>query len=114
MLSFLSLPWDGFCWISELLVVPRRVIGKVQLSPDATLMSPVEFSPQSASSIDLEHSGAASAIETDVGLEAPAISARAARLDTRITGASICDPLTLALPRLFVEQLIQPSAMPNE
>src|SRR4051794_33819639 len=86
----------------------------MQLSPDATLMSPVEFSPQSASSIDLEHSGAASAIETYVGLEAPAISARAARLDNRITGSSICDPLTLALPRLFVEQLIQPSAMPNE
>jgi hypothetical protein len=44
--------------------VPRNVIGKMQLSPDATLMSPVEFSPQSANSIDLEHSEAARTIET--------------------------------------------------
>ncbi|BAC50462.1 bsr5197 [Bradyrhizobium diazoefficiens USDA 110] len=63
------------------------------------LMSPVAFSPQSASSIDLEHSGAASAIETEVGLEAPTISATIAKLDNRITGSSICDPLTSALPR---------------
>jgi hypothetical protein len=63
-LSFFSLPFAGFCEISELLAVPRNVIGKMQLSPDATLMSPVEFSPQSANSIDLEHSEAARAIET--------------------------------------------------
>jgi hypothetical protein len=31
--------------MSELLTVPRIVIGNGQLCPDATLISPVEFSP---------------------------------------------------------------------
>src|SRR4051794_31271270 len=84
----------GLCKIWALLAAPGNGIGKVQLSPDATLMSAVEFSPQSASSIDLEHSGAANALETYVGLEAPAINATTARLDSRITSSSICDQLT--------------------
>src|SRR6185312_8236494 len=84
MLSFFNLPCDGFCKMSELLTVPRIVIGNKQLSPDATLMSPLEFSPQSASSTNFGQSEAAGARDTDIGPVAPMISAKAATLDTHI------------------------------
>src|SRR6478672_3747240 len=70
--------------MSELLTVPRIVIGNRQLCPDATLMSPVEFSPQFASSTNFEQSEAASAGDADIEPVAPTISAKAATLDNRI------------------------------
>src|ERR1700726_4532298 len=84
MLSFFNLPCPGFCKMSELLTVPRILIGNRQLPPDATLMSPVEFSPQSASSANVGQSEAARAKDTDIKLVAPTISAKAATLDNRI------------------------------
>src|SRR6266581_6087273 len=84
MLSLFNLPCTGFCKMSELLTVPRIVIGNRQLPPDATLMSPVEFSPQSASSTNFGQSEAASARDTDIEPVAPTISAKAATLDNRI------------------------------
>src|SRR5882724_2398794 len=84
MLSFFNLPWAGFCKMSELLTVPRIVIGNRQLCPDATLMSPVGFSPQSASSTNFGQSEAASAGDTDIEPVAPTISAKAATLDNRM------------------------------
>jgi hypothetical protein len=73
--------------MSELVTVPRIVIGNRQLCPDATLMSPVEFSPQSASSTSFGHSGAAGAADEDADIEpeAPTISAKTATLDNRMT-----------------------------
>jgi hypothetical protein len=70
--------------MSELLTVPRIVIGNRQLPPDATLMSAVEFSPQSASSANFGQSEAAGAGDTDIELVAPTISAKLATLDNRI------------------------------
>src|SRR3954451_2132754 len=84
MLSFFNLPYTGFCKMSEVLTVPRILIENRQLPPDATLMSPIEFSPQSASSANFGHSEAASAKDTDIKLVAPTISAKAATLDNRI------------------------------
>src|SRR6266566_770422 len=84
MLSFFNFPCTGFCKMSELLTVPRIVIGNRQLPPDATLMSPVEFSPQSASSTNLGQSEAASASDTDIEPAAATISAKTATLDNRI------------------------------
>jgi hypothetical protein len=84
MLSLFNLPCTGFCEMSELLTVPRILIGNRQLPPDATSMSPVEFSPQSASVTDIEQSEAARAKCTDIKLRAPMISAKAATLDNRI------------------------------
>jgi hypothetical protein len=84
MLSLFNLPCSGFCEMSELLTVPRILIGNRQLPPDATSMSPVEFSPQSASVADIEQSEAARAKDTDIKLGAPTISAKAATLDNRI------------------------------
>jgi len=84
MLSLFNLPCTGFCEMSELLTVPRILIGNRQLPPDATSMSPVEFSPQSASVTDIEQSEAAGAKDTDIKLRAPTIRAKAATLDNRI------------------------------
>src|SRR5947208_2153923 len=70
--------------MSELVAVPRIVIGNWQLCPDATLISPVEFSPQSASSTSFGQSGAARAGDTDVGPVAPTISAKATAKDDRM------------------------------
>jgi hypothetical protein len=84
MLSFFNLPCAGFCKMSELLTVPRILIGNWQLPPDATLMSPVEFSPQSASAINIGQSEAASAGDTDIEPVAPTISAKAANSDNRM------------------------------
>jgi hypothetical protein len=70
--------------MSELLTVPRIGIGNRQLPPDATLMSPVEFSPQSASPTSFGHSGAASAEDADIELVAPTMSTNAATVDNRI------------------------------
>src|SRR5882757_9635213 len=84
MLSFFNFPCTGFCRMSELLSVPRIVIGNRQLPPDATLMSPVEFSPQSASSTNFGQSEAASAGDAAIEAEVPTISAKAAILDNRI------------------------------
>jgi hypothetical protein len=84
MLSFFNLPCAGFCEMSELLTVPRSLIGSWQLPPDATSMSPVEFSPQSASVTDIEQSEAARAKDTGVKPAVPATSARAATLDNRM------------------------------
>jgi hypothetical protein len=49
-------------------------------------MSPVEFSPQSASATNVGQSEAASAADTDIEPVAPTISAKAANLDDRIVG----------------------------
>jgi hypothetical protein len=84
MLSFFNLPCTGFCKMSELLTVPRILIGNWQLPPDATLMSPVELSPQSASAINIGQSEAASVGDTDIEPVAATISAKAADLDNRI------------------------------
>src|SRR6267142_2227108 len=88
MLSFFNLPCTGFCKMSELLTVPRILIGNRQLPPDATLMSPVEFSPQSASATNVGQSEAASARDTDIEPVAPTISAKAATLENRIVTSS--------------------------
>src|ERR1700737_4262378 len=85
MLIFFNLPCTGFWEMSELLTVPRIVIGNRQLPPDATLISPVEFSPQSASSTNFGQSeAAASASDTHIEPVAPMITAKAATLDNRI------------------------------
>ena len=47
-------------------------------------MSPVEFSPQSASVIDVEQSEAARTKDTDIKLVASAMSAKATTLDDRV------------------------------
>src|SRR6185312_843918 len=70
--------------MSELVTVPRIVIGNRQLCPEATLMSPVEFSPQSASSTNFGQSEAASAGGGEIEPMAPAISAKIATLDNRM------------------------------
>jgi hypothetical protein len=84
MLSLFNLPCAGFCEMSELLTVPRILIGNWQLPPDATSMKPVEFSPQSASSTNIGQSEAARAKDTDIKFVAATISAKAATLDNRI------------------------------
>jgi hypothetical protein len=84
MLSLFNLPCTGFWEMSELLTVPPILIGNRQLPPDATSMSPVEFSPQSASVTDIEQSEAARAKDTDIKLSAPTISAKASTLDNSI------------------------------
>jgi hypothetical protein len=67
--------------MSEPVTVPRILIGSWQLAPDATSISPLEFSPQSASVADIEQSEAARAKDTDIKLAVPAASATAATLD---------------------------------
>src|SRR5438552_12722586 len=89
MLSLFNLPCDGFCKTSELLTVPRILIGNRQLAPDATSMSPVELSPQSASVTDVEQSEAASAGGTDIEPVTAAISAKAVIFDNRIAGLRV-------------------------
>ena len=49
-------------------------------------MSPVEFSPQSANVTDFEQSGAARAMDADIGLATATMSAKAATLDNGIIG----------------------------
>jgi hypothetical protein len=74
------------------------VIGNWQLCPDATLMSPVEFSPQSASSTNFGQSEAASAGDADIEPVAPTISAKAAILDNRMVDFLVsCSALTGAI-----------------
>ena len=88
-LTFFSLPYAGFLKIYELFTVPRIVIGNRQLCPGATLISPVEFSPQSASSTSFGQSGvAASAGDTEVEPVVPTISAKAATLNNRMIDSS--------------------------
>jgi len=87
-LSFFNLPCSGFCKMSELLTVPRFVIGNRQLPPDATLMSAVEFWPQSASSANFGQSETASAGDTKIEPVAPTINANAATLDNRMVDFS--------------------------
>src|SRR5580765_323288 len=84
MLSLFNLPCAGFCEMSELLTVPRILIGNRQLPPDATSMKPVEFSPQSVSSTNIGQSEAARAKDTDIKFVAAATSAKAATLGNRI------------------------------
>jgi hypothetical protein len=81
MLSFFNLPCAGFCEMSELLTVPLTLIGNRQLPPGATPMSPVEFSPQSASVIEVEQSEAARTKDTGIKPAASAMSAKATALD---------------------------------
>src|ERR1700754_3993398 len=81
--------------MSELFTVPRIVIGNRQLVPDATLMSPVEFSPQSASSASLGQSEAAGAADADIEPVTPTASARTATVNNRIID------LLIALSRLL-------------
>ena len=87
--------------MSELVAAPRIVIGNRQLPPDATLMSAVEFWPQSASSANFGQSEAASALGTDIEPVAPTISAKAATLDNRIVDFLI-----------FVQPLSKPLSSP--
>jgi len=70
--------------MSELLTVPCILIGNRQLPPDAMSMSAVEFSPQSASVVDIEQSEAVRASDMDIRLGTPTISAKAATFDNRI------------------------------
>jgi hypothetical protein len=84
MLSLFNLPCAGFCEMSELLTVPRVLIGNRQLLPGATPMSPVEFSPQSASVIDVEQSEAARTKDTGIKPVASAMSAKATTLYDRV------------------------------
>src|SRR5882757_2459615 len=109
VLSFFSLPCAGFCRMSELLTVPRIVIGNRQLCPDATLMSPVGFSPQFASSTNFEQSEAASAGDADIEPVAPTISAKAATLDNRMVELLVfrnaAYPLTTPRYRFLVQML---------
>ena len=84
MLSLFKLPWAGFCEMPELLTVPRILIGSRQLPPGLTSMSPVEFSPQSASVINVEQSEAARTKDTGIEPVASTISAKATTLDNRV------------------------------
>jgi hypothetical protein len=81
--------------MSELLTVPFNLIGNWQLSPGATVRSPVEFSPQSASVTDIGQSGAAHAKDTDATLAGPRISTKAPTLDIRIVAILILTQTTL-------------------
>src|SRR5215217_8743136 len=106
--------------MSELLTVPRILIGTRQLCPDAMLMSPVEFSPQSASPINIGQSEAASAGDTDIEPVAPTISAKAAILDNCMvdllafmqTGMELRQSLTPALPRSWPGAQSSPRPFP--
>src|SRR6188508_2745573 len=70
--------------MTEFFAVPRILIGNRQLPPDATLMSAVEFSPQSAVSASIGQSTLASAGETDIAPVVPAIIAKATILEKRM------------------------------
>lgn len=63
--------------------MPRIPIGIWQLWPEATSISPLEFSPQSANVIDIEHSGTGCAEDAGVTFNAK-MSARAATPDVRV------------------------------
>jgi hypothetical protein len=82
--TFFNLPCAGFCAMPEALTVPFILIGNRQLPPDVRSMSAVEFSPQSASATDIEQSDAAHAEDTDMKLDAPPVSTKAAILDNRV------------------------------
>jgi hypothetical protein len=82
--------------MSELFTVPRILIGNRQLAPGATLMSPVEFSPQSASATKVGQSEAASTGDTDIEPVAPTISVKAARLDNRMVDFPVFMQTTLS------------------
>jgi hypothetical protein len=75
--------------MSEPLTVPRILIGNWQLPPDVRSMSAVEFSPQSASVPEIEHSETAAARDTDSRLGQLAMSANAATFDNCIIGFSV-------------------------
>ena len=70
--------------MSEALTVPPLLIGNRQLPPDVRSIWLVEFSPQSASVVDIEHSEAARAKDTDIRLGTQTISAKVATSDKRI------------------------------
>ena len=70
--------------MSELLRVPRILIGKRQLLPAATPMSPVEFSPQSAKVIDVEQSEAARTKDTGIKPVASTTSTKATTLHDHV------------------------------
>src|SRR4029450_13751926 len=96
MLSFFNLPRAGFCKMSEPDTVPRSLIENWQLCPDATLTSPVGFSPQSASSTNIGHSEAASAGDADIEPATAKISAQTTALDNRMVASSFsCRLLTV-------------------
>src|SRR6187200_3069969 len=78
MSSFFNLPRTRFCEISELLTLPRILIGNRQLPPGARSMKAVEFSPKSASATDIEQSEAAHANGTHIKDRTPTMSAKAA------------------------------------
>src|SRR5215217_8046876 len=110
--------------MSELLTVPRTLIGTRQLCPDATLMSPVEFSPQSASPINIGQSEAASAGDTDIEPVAPTTSAKMATLDNRMVdvlafiqnaGWSFTEVATPVLPKSWpgVQSSLRPFPYPG-
>ena len=64
--------------------MPRIPIGIWQLWPEATSISPLEFSPQSANVIDIEHSGTGCAEDAGVTLDAAKMNAEAAAVDNRV------------------------------
>jgi hypothetical protein len=72
----------------ELFTVPRILIGNWQLPPAATLMSAVEFSPQSAASTSIGQSAVAHAGDTDIEPVVATISAKAATWDNRMWTSS--------------------------
>ena len=65
-------------------MVPRILIGNRQLLPGAASMSPVEFSPQSASVIDVEQSEAARTIDTGIKPVASTTSTKATTLHDHV------------------------------
>jgi hypothetical protein len=96
-LSLFNLPCAGFCETSELLTVPRILIGNRQLLPGATPMSPVEFSPQSARVIDVEHSEAARTKDTGSRPVTSAMSAKTTNLYNHVVNLLVFmeNPLTI-------------------
>src|SRR5882757_2154007 len=83
-LSFFSLPCAGFCEIAESVTVPRIPTGSRQASPDLTSMSAVEFSPQSASVTDIEHSDGAGAADAGIKPGGPTTSTSVASFEKRV------------------------------
>jgi hypothetical protein len=81
--SFISMIHERLILIRELLAGDGSIYVHCD-PPDAALMSPLEFWPQSASSTNFGQSEAASARDADIELATPTISAKAATLDNRI------------------------------
>ena len=85
-LSCLNTPYPGFCTMLELAITPSILRGKRQAPPDATLMIPVELTPQVDSIPATGHSETVCADEIDTKLGAARTIAKAIAFDTRMKG----------------------------